>query len=52
MKKIISLLRVAIVAVAMLAGCSGGAKPTDPADVKGETFEGGNVSALVPDGWI
>ena len=38
MKKIISLLLVAIVAVAMLAGCSGGAKPTDPADVKGETF--------------
>lgn len=52
MKKIISLLLVAIVAVAMLAGCSGGAKPTDPADVKGETFEGGNVSALVPDGWM
>ncbi|MDO4563442.1 MAG: membrane lipoprotein lipid attachment site-containing protein [Clostridia bacterium] len=52
MKKIISLLLVAIVAVAMLAGCSGGAKPTDPADVKGETFDGGNVSALVPEGWM
>ena len=36
----------------MLAGCSGGAAPTDPADVKGETFDGGNVTALVPKGWM
>lgn len=52
MKKILLLLLVAVLAVSMLAGCSGGAAPKDPADVKGETFGDGNVSALVPTGWM
>ena len=35
-----------------LAGCSGGPAVTDPADITGETFGDGNISALVPDGWM
>ncbi len=51
MKKIIIFMLTAILFTVMLAGCSG-APATDPADVKGETFDGGNISALVPDGWM
>ena len=41
-----------VLLTAILAGCSDGSSATDPADIKGETFDGGNVSALVPDGWM
>ena len=36
----------------MLVGCSKDPAVTDPADITGETFDGGNISALVPDGWM
>ena len=52
MKKNIVSILVAVLLTAILAGCSGGPAATDPADIKGETFDGGNVSALVPDGWM
>ena len=52
MKRILFLMLAAVLAVAMLAGCSGGAATNDPAEVKGETFDGGNISALVPEGWM
>ena len=52
MKKNIVSILVAVLLTAILAGCSGGPAATDPADIKGETFEGGNISALVPDGWM
>ena len=52
MKKNIVSILVAVLLTAILAGCSGGPAVTDPADITGETFDGGNVSALVPDGWM
>ena len=52
MKKNIVSILVAVLLTAILAGCSGGSSATDPADIRGETFDGGNVSALVPDGWM
>ena len=52
MKKNIVFLFTTVLLVAILVGCSGGSSATDPADIKGETFDGGNVSALVPDGWM
>ena len=52
MKKNIVSILVAVLFTAILVGCSGGSSATDPADIKGETFDGGNVSALVPDGWM
>ena len=52
MKKNIVSILAAVLLIVTLAGCSGGSSATDPADIKGETFDGGNVSALVPDGWM
>ena len=52
MKKLITLLLTVVSLTVILAGCSGGPAPTDPADVKGKTFGDGNISALVPDGWM
>ena len=52
MKKIMIFMLAAVLFTAMLAGCSGTPAATDPADIKGETFDGGNISALVPDGWM
>ena len=52
MKKLIALLLTAVSLTVILAGCSKGSAPTKPEDVKGETFEGGNISALVPEGWM
>lgn len=52
MKKLLLLMLVAVLSVAMLTGCSsGGTASTDPAEITGETFDAGNVSALVPNGW-
>ena len=44
MKKNIVFLFTTVLLVAILVGCSGGSSATDPADIKGETFDGGNVS--------
>ena len=52
MKKMIAFLLTIVLLTATFAGCSGGSAPTDPADVKGKTFGDGNISALVPDGWM
>ena len=56
MKKMNMFLFTVVLLTAILAGCSGGSSggssATDPANITGETFDGGNVSALVPDGWI
>ena len=52
MKKNIVFILVTVLLTAMLAGCSGTPAATDPADITGETFDGGNISALVPEGWM
>lgn len=64
MKKMNMFLFTVVLLTAILAGCSGGSSggssgsssggssATDPANITGETFDGGNVSALVPDGWM
>ena len=48
MKKNIVFILAVVLLIAMLAGCS----EANPASIKGETFDGGNISALVPDGWM
>lgn len=52
MKKSILFILASVLLTAMLAGCSGTPAATDPADITGETFDGGNISALVPKGWM
>lgn len=52
MKKNIVFMLAAVLLTAMFAGCSGAPGGTDSADITGETFDGGNFSALVPDGWM
>lgn len=53
MKKLLVFTVAIMLVMAVFAGCSGGAGTSgDPADIKGEIFEGGEVSALVPEGWI
>lgn len=52
MKKNILSILAAVLLTVTLAGCSGGPAVTDPADITGETFGDGNISALVPDGWM
>lgn len=52
MKRWILLALIVVLSAMMLIGCGGGgAQATDPAEVKGETYDAGNVSALVPTGW-
>lgn len=52
-RKIGYLLVAAVLTAAMLVGCSGGkpATPSSPEEVKGETFDAGQISVLVPEGW-
>lgn len=54
MKKIIAIL-LALVLCFSLAACGGDGDKTSgdttPDEVKGETYDAGNVSALVPQGW-
>lgn len=52
MKKNVVFMLAAVLLIAILAGCSGAPGATDSGDVAGETFDGGNISALVPDGWM
>ena len=52
MKKNIVSILIAVLLTAILVGCSGAPAPADPEDITGETFDGGNISALVPDGWM
>ncbi len=58
MKKFwITLLALALAALT-LCGCSGGGKDgggnaaQEPAQVTGETYDGGNLTVLVPEGWM
>ena len=53
MKKLIALL-LALTMVLCLAACGGekgGSAGKTPDQITGETYDAGNVSALVPDGW-
>lgn len=52
MKKNIVFMLVSVLLTAILVGCSSTPAGTDPGDITGETFDGGNISALVPDGWM
>lgn len=52
MKKNIVFMLAAVLLTAMFAGCSGAPGETDSENITGETFDGGNISALVPDGWM
>lgn len=51
MKKVIVSLLAVLMCLAVFAGCGSSGTQGDP-EVSGETFDGGNVSALVPDGWM
>ena len=44
------LLILALAMLLALTACGGGT-PEDPSEVKGETFDAGNISALAPKGW-
>lgn len=52
-KKVMALLLALVLCTAMLAGCGGdkGEAPKTVDEVKGETYDTGNISALVPNGW-
>ncbi len=50
MKKAMLLLLALALCTVALAGC-GKETPKTPEEVKGEVYDAGNVSALVPDGW-
>jgi len=64
MKRTLAIGLVLLFSVCMLAGCSGGdggsspanasSPPADesPAGTKGETYSAGNISAVVPEGWM
>lgn len=52
MKKNIVFVLIAVLLTSIFAGCSGAPAAKDPAEIKGETFDGGNISALVPEGWM
>ncbi len=54
MKKRIVLILSVVLMFSLLVSCGGGdktSKTQDPADIKGETFDGGNISAFVPKNW-
>lgn len=58
MKRIIAMLMAMVLCMSMLAACGGSEKDAASNDgeaaqeeVKGEVFDAGNVSALVPEGW-
>lgn len=51
-KKNIQKCFLLILALAMLLALTAcGGTPEDPSEVKGETFDAGNISALAPKGW-
>ncbi len=54
MKKLFTLIMALLIALSF-AACgnsgNGGQPAAEPAEVKGETYDAGNVSALVPEGW-
>lgn len=54
MKKMLAMILAMSMCAATIAGC-GGSKDKEPAsvdEVKGEVFDAGSVSALVPEGWV
>ena len=53
LKKVMALLLALVLCTAMLAGCEGGKgeAPKTAGEVTGETYDAGNVSVLVPNGW-
>ena len=54
MKKLVTITLALLMTLSLVA-CgntgTGGQPASEPAAVKGETYDAGNVSALVPDGW-
>ena len=55
MKKYFALLLVLTLALSLFSACGKkeeAPKTEDPAEISGEVFDGGNVSALVPKGWM
>lgn len=55
MKKILALMLVIIMSLTLFAGCGGnddkGNNNGDDGKINGETYNAGNVSAFVPEGW-
>lgn len=55
MKKVVALL-LALVMMLCLVACGGDEKkpeaPASPAEVKGETYDTGAFTALIPEGWL
>ena len=51
MKKALLLLLALALCASVLAGCGGDKTPATPEEVKGETYDAGEFTVLVPDGW-
>lgn len=54
LKKVVALLLAFVLCTAMLTACGGKKEdaPKTPEEVKGTTFDAGEFSVLVPDGWL
>ena len=55
MKKMLMLFMTLLMCALVFAGCSSDGSDNgggDPAEIKGEVYDAGNVSALVPEGWM
>ena len=51
MKKVLALMLVVIMSLTLFVGCGGDDNNPDDGTIKGETYNAGNVSAFVPNGW-
>ncbi len=51
MKKILVLMLVIIMSLTLFVGCGDDSSNNGDGTIKGETYNAGNVSALVPNGW-
>lgn len=52
MKKMLAMILAMSMCIATVSGCGGSEKePASVDEVKGEVYDAGSVSALVPDGW-
>ena len=51
MKRMIAFMMAMVLCMSMLAACGGSEGEAADGEIKGDVFDAGNVSALVPKGW-
>ena len=51
MKRMIAFMMAMVLCLSMLAACGGSEGEAADGEIKGDVFDAGNVSALVPKGW-